>query len=73
MSIYKEAHMVWFCEYKEKCKWQCFALHRGLSWGRIPNKNDPWRKWHDKECGGKLRQVSFKVYNQEGSEEQSDG
>lgn len=43
-----------YCERRHQCKWQCFALHQGLGWGRIPDENNPWRVWHARECGGKL-------------------
>ncbi len=43
-----------YCERKHLCRWQCFALHQGLGWGPIPPSTNPWRVWHDKECGGRL-------------------
>lgn len=48
---------VWCCEREHQCKWQCFALHRGLAWGTIPNEHNVWRQWHDRECGGQLIQL----------------
>lgn len=48
---------VWCCEHRFKCKWQGFMLHQGLGWGTIPNETDEWRKWHDRECGGRLIQL----------------
>ena len=47
---------VWCCEKKSKCKWQGFALYQGLAWGKVP-ENTEWRKWHDRECGGRLIQL----------------
>ncbi len=48
---------VWCCEKKYECKWQGFALHQGLAWGKIPPKTNMWRLWHDRECGGRLIQL----------------
>lgn len=48
---------VWCCSERSKCKWQAFALHKGLAWGVVPEKYEVWRATHDKECGGKLIQL----------------
>jgi len=56
----------WCCIYKEKCKWQAFALHRGLGWGEIPPPTNAWREWHDKECGGALLQLLAASPEQQG-------
>ena len=48
---------VWCCEHRYKCKWQAFALYQGLAWGTILPETNEWRKWHDKECGGRLIQL----------------
>lgn len=45
---------LWFCEERHRCRWQCFALSSGLSWGTPPHRTDPWRINHDRHCGGKL-------------------
>jgi hypothetical protein len=47
---------VWCCTEKIKCQWQCYALHCGLAWGTVP-ENTEWRRWHDKNCIGKLIQL----------------
>lgn len=52
-----EHNGVWCCEREANCKWQCFVLYKGLGWGTIPGKDEPWRKMHDRECGGKLIQL----------------
>ncbi len=49
-----------FCEKLHQCKWQGFRLHQGLGWGAIPGERDPWRVWHEKECGGKLVELFLK-------------
>jgi hypothetical protein len=48
---------VWCCERKSKCKWQCFALHQGLSWGTCGSPQTEWITAHQRECGGKLIQL----------------
>lgn len=51
---------VWCCEHKTRCKWQGFALHQGLAWGKVPEKFEGYRDWrsvHDEECGGELIQL----------------
>lgn len=48
---------VWGCTRREKCTWQCYALHHGLSWGTVPPTADTWRKWHKKRCHGDLVQL----------------
>jgi hypothetical protein len=50
----KDKPIAFYCEKLHQCKWQGFKLHQGLGWGAVPGENDPWRVWHDKECGGKL-------------------
>ena len=57
MAIDMDQFEVWCCERKSQCKWQGFALHQGLGWGTIPPVTDEWRKWHDRECGGRLLQL----------------
>lgn len=54
MTNAEENYEAWCCEKRSKCNWQGFALHQGLAWGSIPPATDPWRQWHDRECGGKL-------------------
>jgi hypothetical protein len=50
-----EAHPIaFYCDRESNCRWQGFKLHLGLGWGPIPLLTDPWRKAHDRECGGKL-------------------
>lgn len=56
VEIPKHVHC---CERLHQCKWQGFALHKGLSWGRIENHTSEWRKWHAQECGGKLIQFDL--------------
>lgn len=48
---------VWCCEKRWECKWQCYALHQGLSWGTVPLPTEPWAEWHKRECGGLLMQL----------------
>ena len=48
---------VWCCEHRFNCNWQGINLHQGLGWGTIPPEHSVFRKWHDKECGGKLIQL----------------
>lgn len=48
---------VWCCERKERCRWQGFALNQGLGWGTV-RKSGAWREWHDRECGGRLIQLT---------------
>ncbi len=48
---------VWCCEHKSKCKWQGFALHKGLAWGSPELSLPEWREWHEKQCGGNLIQL----------------
>lgn len=48
---------LWFCSRRHKCRWQCYALSSGLSWGTPPHRSDPWRIWHDRECGGQLMTI----------------
>lgn len=48
---------VWCCEKHSQCKWQGFALHRGLAWGTIADSLPEWRERHERECGGKLIQL----------------
>ena len=56
----KNVH-AFFCEKMDKCQWQGFALHQGLGWGEVPSPHDTWREYHDRECGGKLIQMSVEV------------
>lgn len=52
-----DGQAIFYCEKTTKCKWQCFALHRGMGWGKIPLLYpDGWRDWHERKCGGKLIQ-----------------
>lgn len=56
----REVHAegVWCCTERHKCKWQCFALHKGLAWGMIPPPSNPWRQRHDDgRCPGTLVQL----------------
>ena len=45
---------VFYCEHKEKCQWQSFALHRGYGIGKLENTALAWREAHLVRCGGKL-------------------
>ncbi len=47
---------VFWCEYKEKCAWQYFALYRGYGIGKLDNTTLAWREAHQNYCGGKLKQ-----------------
>jgi hypothetical protein len=49
---------VFYCEHGGNCKWQGFALHKGLGWGKIPKGTD-WHQWHVRECGGTLAEVQI--------------
>jgi hypothetical protein len=49
---------IFFCEHGGNCKWQGFALHKGLGWGKIPKGTD-WHQWHVRECGGTLAEVQI--------------
>ncbi len=53
----KEHPGVWCCERKHDCKWQGFALFRGLAWGKKEGPLDEWTKYHSEYCGGKLIQL----------------
>jgi len=45
----------YMCERGRDCKWKCFAFDsNGFTFGDIPDDSTAWKKWHDKECGGKL-------------------
>jgi hypothetical protein len=48
---------VWCCERRSECRWQGFALHQGLGWGKVRGGWDPWAQAHERECGGKLIQL----------------
>lgn len=49
-----------YCQKRHQCRWQGLILHQGLGWGLIPGEHDPWRVWHDKECGGRLVELIIK-------------
>lgn len=53
-TVGDSAPIAFYCKRRHQCKWQCFALHQGLGWGRIENTNPAWREWHQRECGGRL-------------------
>lgn len=56
---------VWCCEHKHSCKWQGFALDKGLAWGNKDfSPNSEWAEWHKKKCGGKLIQLIKKPVSQ---------
>jgi hypothetical protein len=48
---------VWCCERRSECAWQGYALHHGLAWGVVPGEETPWRRYHDRHCGGRLIQL----------------
>ena len=49
---------VWCCERRGHCKWKGYALEAGgLEWGTPDQTTDEWRKWHQRECGGRLIQL----------------
>ncbi|MDD4876741.1 MAG: hypothetical protein PHQ86_06420, partial [Dehalococcoidales bacterium] len=45
---------IFYCEHKEKCQWQGFALYRGYAIGKLENTLLAWREAHQHYCGGEL-------------------
>jgi hypothetical protein len=61
---------IFCCEKMEKCSFQGFVLRHGLSWGRIEDTLEAWRKAHSEYCGGRLVQlIGTRPRNQAGTGE----
>lgn len=44
------------CTRGAECEWQCYALYRGFSWGRLRDTPSAWREAHDRYRTGRLVQ-----------------
>jgi len=49
---------IYYCTDGSRCKWKCFALHKGVGIGKADDPSSQrWRQWHSQECPGALVQL----------------